>query len=131
MKRLAFKLTLLTDVVVHADSATEGERKALDFIPGSIFLGLVAKNYEKINNPYDIYHSDKVRFGDAHPALNEIRAFKAPLSWFVNKGESIESDRWVHHYLNDNIVSNLIGNKNNLNKSGMAGLSRRALNQGC
>ncbi len=108
MKRLTFKLTLLTDVVVHADSATEGERKALDFIPGSNFLGLVAQRYDEVDRPYDVFHSDKVRFGDAHPALNNIRAIKAPLSWFVKKGEKIESERWVHHAMKDSFYSELI-----------------------
>jgi len=108
MKRHIFKLTLLSDIVLHAKSATEGNLEVLDFIPGSNFLGIVAEDYDKFENPYDLFHSNKVKFGDAHISKNNKKSFKAPLSWFYNKGDSISDDLWIHHALNDKKREELI-----------------------
>jgi len=102
MKRLIFKCTFLQDVILTAHSVSEGIPDTLDFIPGSNFLGIVAGSYrefEENGTAYDIFHSGKVRFGDAHLALKNQKSFKAPLSWFIAKGDSIESPKWVHHGL--------------------------------
>ena len=107
MKRLVFKATLLSDIIIHADSATEGQKKTLDFIPGSSFLGILAKDYMRFENPYDIFHSDKVRFGDAHISDGSNKSFKTPLSWFYLKGKSVESTKWVHHSLTQEIRDEL------------------------
>ncbi|MDR1371263.1 MAG: hypothetical protein LBJ72_14255 [Dysgonamonadaceae bacterium] len=77
MKTLYFKCTLLTDVVLNQKAATEGNQETLDFIPGNNFLGIAAGElyYDK-NKPdrlgkddsLKVFHSGKIRFGDAHPA---------------------------------------------------------------
>ncbi len=98
MKRLTFKCTLLSDIIINAQTATEGTQETLDFIPGSNFLGIVAKYYSSFSNSYDVFHSGKVRFGDAHLAKNDEKSFKSPLSWFINKGSKItETPIWIHH----------------------------------
>ena len=69
MKTKTFKCKLLSDMVLNLQSATEGRQQTLDFIPGNCFLGIVAKEYEGKfkDNAFLIFHSGKVRFGDAHP----------------------------------------------------------------
>jgi hypothetical protein len=47
---LYFKAELLDDIVLSQRTATVGEHKSLDYIPGSVFLGIAAsKHYSKIN----------------------------------------------------------------------------------
>ena len=87
MKRLNFEVEFLSDIVLQGSSNSEGNVEALDFIPGSNFLGMVAGagNYENFEKPFDIFHSGKVRFGDAH-ILNEGQTtYKMPLSFFHKK----------------------------------------------
>lgn len=97
---LKFKCKLLTDVILNQKSASEGANQTLDFIPGSNFLGIVAgKIYKpKTKESLDIFHSGKVRFGDAHPADSENRALRIPASLYFPKGQ-FEKDRqhYVHH----------------------------------
>lgn len=96
MKRLTFKCVFKTDVVLNATTATEENQTSLDYIPGANFLGIVAKKYGHFADKgvaYDIFHSGKVRFGDAHVVVDGIRSFKAPLVWFRPKGE--KSDKTI------------------------------------
>jgi len=85
MTTLQFKCTLLSDIIINQKAATEGNQQTLDFIPGSNFLGIAAQNLykDKENDKYDselaeIFHSGKVRFGDAHPSMNGLRALMVP-----------------------------------------------------
>jgi len=111
VKRLIFKCSFLQDVILTAHSASEGIPDTLDFIPGSNFLGIVAKHYSEFKKKkmnYDIFHSKKVKFGDAHIAYKDEKSFKAPLSWFINKGTDIEDNKWVHHALSQDLRQQLI-----------------------
>ncbi len=110
MKKFTLKIKLLSDVIVNATAATEGGGKTLDFIPGSALLGVVAEHYNTFQNPYNIFHNQKVLFGDAHIANNNTRSLKAPLSWYYNKGNSIKDKIWVHHAITNNIFTNLVNN---------------------
>lgn len=87
MKTRTFKCKLLSDIVLNQQSATEGQQQTLDFIPGNCFLGIVAKEYEgKFKDSANlIFHSGKVRFGDAHPFENKKRSIKIPLAFFQPK----------------------------------------------
>ena len=72
MKILQFKCHLHSDVIINQKAATVGNQSSLDFIPGSNFLGISASElYNKYSSdPYTtwlLFHSGKVRFGDAHP----------------------------------------------------------------
>jgi len=80
-----FEIELLSDVVLPATSNTEGKIKNLDFIPGSVFLGIVAKNYDEFKNKFDIFHSGKVRFNDAHILINDKPSYKIPFSFYKPK----------------------------------------------
>ncbi len=104
MKTLKFKCTLLTDVILNVKSASEGANSTLDFIPGSCFLGIVASQlYSKDNlkEAMTIFHSGKVRFGDAHPSYNRMRTLRIPASFFFAKGDSIADECYVHHHIKD------------------------------
>lgn len=91
MKTLKFKCTLLSDVVLNATAATQGEQTSVDFIPGNNFLGIVASEYNKYTptEQMEIFHSGKVRFGDAHPmAGGDVRSLHVPATFFYPKGKN-------------------------------------------
>lgn len=91
MKTLKFKCTLLSDVVLNATAATQGEHTSVDFIPGNNFLGIVASGYNNYTpeEQMEIFHSGKVRFGDAHPmADGGVRSLHVPATFFYPKGKN-------------------------------------------
>ncbi len=85
MKELVFQVELKSDIVLPASSNTEGKIDQLDFIAGSNFLGMVAKNYDKFTSSFDVFHSGKVRFGDGHILKDGKLTYKMPLSIFKEK----------------------------------------------
>lgn len=100
MTTLKFKCTLLSDVILNQKAATEGPNKTLDFIPGSCFLGIAAaKLYPKLDSStsWEIFHSGKVRFGDAHPSAGRVRGLKAPLSMYSPKLPKPGHNTYIHH----------------------------------
>lgn len=105
MIELKFKCTLLTDVILNQKSATEGSNQTLDFIPGNNFLGIVAGSlYGKLDSEVArlIFHSSKVRFGDAHPACGNHRTLHVPASLYCPKIESGDKTMYyVHHCIPD------------------------------
>ena len=67
MDKLTFECELLSQVVLISVSATEGYHKSLDYIPGSKFLGIVARklyNTEERNGQQllDLFHNGTVRY---------------------------------------------------------------------
>lgn len=93
---------LLTDVVLNSKLATEGNMTTLDFIPGSTFLGVVAKSIYQHHKDwaYPILHTGEVSFGDAYISneRNEI-SYPMPFSLFKDK---VKQDKiWLHHLLNN------------------------------
>ena len=105
MKMLKFKCTLLSDVILNQKASTEGPNQTLDFIPGSCFLGIVASElYEKIGmneKTLELFHSGKVRFGDAHPSQNGVRGLKIPASMFYPKLKPEGFKYYIHHEIPD------------------------------
>lgn len=67
MRSLHFRLTLLSDAVVSASAATAGGHQSLDYLPGSILMGIAASRLYDPDaaNTAVMFHSQKVRFGDA------------------------------------------------------------------
>ncbi len=96
-----FKCTLLTDIVINSSLATEGNMRSLDYIPGSSFLGIVAKKLYTENNQktFDIFHSGKVSFGNALISKDDKVSYAIPFSLFQDKlANNICKDTvWVHH----------------------------------
>lgn len=114
MTTLKFKCILHSDIVLSELAATEGIQRTLDYIPGNVFLGIVAgKVYPEIEKPgndnkkeglkltMDLFHNANVRFGDAFPLIGSKRAIKVPASWFVKKGETIKDQVYIYHQLTD------------------------------
>ncbi len=99
MKKMTFQVTFLSDVVLPASSNTEGNIEYLDFIPGSNFLGIAARYYESFENTFDVFHSGKVRFGDAHLLVEDKSTYKMPLSYYHEKLD--ESKTYNHHLIED------------------------------
>ena len=100
MKTLKFKCVLLSDVILNQKAATEGPNQTLDFIPGSCFLGIVASQYEQFEGEgtaMEIFHSGKVRFGDAHPSKGNVRGLKIPASMFYPKLGKASEKFYIHH----------------------------------
>ncbi len=88
MKYIHFSCKLLSDLIINQKSATEGNQATLDFIPGNNFLGITAGQiYNKLSAQEQIllFHSGKVRFGDAHPSINNKRSLRAPSVMYYPK----------------------------------------------
>lgn len=102
IKTLKFKCTLESDLVLSQTSSTEGNQKTLDFIPGNNFLGIVASNCYKDGSAesLELFHSGKVRFGDAHPSRDGIRGLKVPASMYYPKLGAASEECYIHHLTN-------------------------------
>lgn len=97
---LIFKCRLKTDVVLNQRAATQGNQQSLDFIPGSNFLGIAASMLYKEENEENrlIFHSGKIRFGDAHPAKGQERSLHVPAAMQYPKlGGNEDHDIYIHH----------------------------------
>jgi hypothetical protein len=99
MHKQRFEVEFLDDIVLNSSSATTmGLSDTLDYIPGSAFLGMVAKNYKDFSDSFGVFHSGKVRFGDGHILNDGKYSYKVPFSYFINKGESLEETKVYHHH---------------------------------
>ena len=86
MKSNYFKLILQTDLVITANSATQGEHEALDFIPGSLLRGAVINNLGGDFQP-ELFFSGKIRFHNAYPMTQDNNiALPIPFSYHNPKG---------------------------------------------
>ena len=99
MQELMFQVEFLSDIVLPATSNTEGNIQQLDFIAGSNFLGMVAREYAKFEDSFNVFHGGSVRFGDATLLHNNKPTYKMPLSYFYEKGE--EKILYNHHLIED------------------------------
>lgn len=102
MNELTFDVKFLSDIVLPASSNTEGNIEQLDFIPGSNFLGMVAKEYAKFENAFAVFHSGAVRFGDARVVVEGKATYKMPLSFFHEK---LDKTNMVNHHLIDDFTA--------------------------
>lgn len=88
MKEQFYKVSLLSDVVLNSSLATEGNMTTLDYIPGSNFLGILAAklyNSAAAETAYTLFHSGKLRFGDATIAKNDQLSYPIPAMLFMDK----------------------------------------------
>lgn len=102
MKKMKFKCTLLSDVILNMKSATTGPNETLDFIPGSNFLGIAAAALYPEVTPEEallLFHSGKVRFGDAHPSRLGFRGLRVPASMYYPKLSAPEKELYIHHLI--------------------------------
>lgn len=101
MKTLKFKCTLSSDVILNQKAASEGANNTLDFIPGSNFLGIVAAKYADFGDAaMEVFHSGKVRFGDAHPVCKDhdsMRTLRVPASMYYPKLKKASEVCYIRH----------------------------------
>lgn len=82
-------LTLKDDIVLSATSATAGEHRTLDYIPGAALLGVAARALYKSfgDDAWAAFHAGAVSFGDGLPLSAEgAIGYPAPLSFHYPKG---------------------------------------------
>lgn len=108
MRIKKFKCILLSDIIINQKAATEGNQETLDFIPGSNFLGIAASTLYQDEELSDeqkmlIFHSGKVRFGDAHPVCENRCSLRVPAAWFSPKikTENNAGLLLVHYHIKD------------------------------
>lgn len=103
MKTYQFKVKLLSDIILNKKAASTGNQATLDFIPGGNFLGIVASNYKSYNetDQLTLFHSSKVRFGDAHPLYKNRRALRSPASFQQAKNKDKYPGLHIHHKIRD------------------------------
>ena len=100
--KMKFKCTLLSDIVLNETSSSEGKQRSLDFIPGNNFLGIVASVlYGQMTDheSEEVFHSGKVRFGDAHPSDKGIRGLKVAASMSYPKLGKASEECYVYHHI--------------------------------
>ena len=103
MEKIKFTCTLLSDIILSGASATEGRHHTLDFIPGSNMLGVVARAlyHGEDEKSWLLFHSGKVRFGDAHPAQGGVRGLHVPAAYYYPKLDREQGGIYVHHRIED------------------------------
>lgn len=89
MKRKAFQITLIDDVVLSARGGTVSKHETLDHIPGQVLLGLAASRlYQSVGaeKAFVAFHSGKVRFLNGLP-LHSVHGpgYPMPFSWHDEK----------------------------------------------
>ena len=106
-KTLKFKCTLESDIVLSQTSSSEGNQKTLDFIPGNNFLGIVARELysDSSAESLKLFHTSKLRFGDAHPSVHGIRGLKVPASMYYPKLSSASKECYIHHLTDHDAVA--------------------------
>lgn len=88
-------ITLLQPVVISSQSGSAGSHQGLDFIPGATLLGHAAANLYaglSADDAWTVFHSGKIRFGDALPLVADELALPMPLSWHIVKGDAATAD---------------------------------------
>jgi hypothetical protein len=109
-----FKCTLLSDIVLNASLATEGNMTTLDYIPGSNFLGIVAGAIygdESITNKYNLLHSDKICFSDAIISKANQIYYPMPFTYFKDK-LNVDKNIYLHHLIDHKEgIKDAMGNK--------------------
>lgn len=108
-----YKCRLLSEVIISSDTASEGQKKTLSYLPGVKFLGIVSNKLYKesaIQETLDLFHNGTVSFGDAHPCLGESYSLHTPFAWFSPKGGKVEEAAYVHHDLSEDKRKALLGN---------------------
>ena len=110
MNIMQFKCSLLSDVILSVKAASEGNQNTLDFIPGNNFLGIVASQLYQDGSKESmmIFHSGKVKFGDAHCAKNGVRSFKIPLAFYYPKLKKKEEECYVIHKVKNLFSSEML-----------------------
>jgi hypothetical protein len=102
MKIQPFKVTTLEEVVISERAANEGGHVSLNYLPGATFLGAIAARlYQDLSEQetYQVFHSGKVRFGNALPlSEDEQQTYPMPLCWYKKKAEDFSGTMELINY---------------------------------
>lgn len=82
--QLTFTCTLNEPIILIKKDKTEHNIISLDYIPGNIFRGIIARELfkNKSKNVKPIILNNSVQFEDAHISINNERALKLPFSYY-------------------------------------------------
>ena len=86
-----FEILLEQPLIISQQAASAGAHQSLDYIPGSVLLGLAASRlYANLpaQTAFTLFHNGIVRFGDALPVDQGETGLPMPLNWHLYKGES-------------------------------------------
>lgn len=89
MPHAIFDIQLQQPAIFSLQSGSAGTPQGLDYIPGATLLGHVAARlYAHLDSTqaWTVFHSGKVRFGDALPLAGNHESYPIPISWHTNKG---------------------------------------------
>ncbi|HIJ83588.1 MAG TPA: hypothetical protein HPQ00_05200, partial [Magnetococcales bacterium] len=103
MRRAFFYMELLDNLICQGSNASVGLPPGLDYIPGNMFLGAVAKKlYSGLQEKaFEVFHSGRVRFGDGLPlTLGGHPSLPMPLC-LHGKKHSPKQDRLVGSQLHN------------------------------
>lgn len=107
MCKARFRCRLLSNVILQGQSTVGQLQRSIDFIPGNIFLGIMAKKYDFYSKEQqmNLFHNGTVRYGDAHPVGRDgsIRSLKIPASLYYPKLKGMEGGLYIHHIYNRGI----------------------------
>lgn len=111
MMNQALAITLIDDCVFSARGATAGAHEGLDRIPGQAILGAAATAlYAGLDLPsaFELFHSGRLRCGDAVPWVDGMPAWPMPLAWHQRKHVEADTSGWlragaVHNLAHDEI----------------------------
>ena len=112
MGELYFKIELLDDVVLSQKTATVGNHKSLDYIPGSVLLGVAAaRSYSKVSakDAWELFNSSKLRFFNAYPLVNNKRAIPVPLSFHKEKEPELGKEKDIYNFACEEGKSGITG----------------------
>lgn len=89
MKTWTIQLRLFDDAVISERAATAGGHASLDYVPGSVLLGVAASRlYADLGDEaWTVFHTGRVRFGAARPDVSGMAAMPMPLAWHHEKGQ--------------------------------------------
>jgi len=93
MKKHIYRITIKEPLVLVEKEKTEQSTKALEYIPGNVFRGIIAGSIIKNNNGQvidDILFNGTVRFSDAHLVIGDRRSYKVPLVYYYDKSKKDE-----------------------------------------
>jgi hypothetical protein len=96
-----YACTINEPLVLFEKSKTEANLNALDYIPGSIFRGIIAgvcfAKPEQDDVIFDLIFNGSVKFGDAHLQIGDKRSRKIPASFYVEKGKEMKDRIYLFH----------------------------------
>ena len=85
MKTIYYRITLHEPTILTQIEGEPNSAVSYDFIPGSVLRGIVISMYGELNlnakTVKRLFFSNKTRFLNAYPVINDKRSLPVPISW--------------------------------------------------